>query len=268
MERSPAVSGLFYPRSPEEVKSMLERFFGMVKPASVPGRIIGIVVPHAGWIYSGLTATHSYAAIREQDRRSFIIIGPNHQGYPSYAAVYPDGFWKTPLGSARINERLSNVVAGGGNVRRDTSAHSGEHSIEVQVPFLQHMYGEKFDFVPVVLGRQDMEIARMLSDTLNPMIPESVVVVSSDLTHYESHETVVEKDKIAMNAIESLDVNEFYDVIRKEHVTACGYGAIAVLMNMTRKLGGKIITLHHSTSGEASGDYDAVVGYPSMLAYV
>ncbi|WP_229657392.1 MEMO1 family protein [Thermogymnomonas acidicola] len=267
--RVPAVAGTFYPNDEEQVISMLAGFEKRARPEEIPGKVIGVIVPHAGYIYSGLTAMYSYRALSRSQSRDFLIIGPNHNGYPSYSAVYPEGVWLTPLGRARVDEDLArDLCTKSRNIVSDKLAHAMEHSIEVQVPFLQYLFGDDFSFVPVAMGDQGPQASEELYRSISALRRDVVLIASSDFTHYEPHEVVVKKDMELIERIIDLDIEGFYRTLRARGVTACGYGPIAVLMHITAELGGRMKLLHHSTSGEASGDMNATVGYGSVVAYL
>ncbi len=266
MDRPPSVSGFFYPSERRELEKMLDDFYTKVpEPEGCPDPL-GVVVPHAGFIYSGLTAMHSYKALRKSGKRRIVIIGPNHSSSPPYAAVYPEGAWTTPLGSVSIDSHLSeNIARGCTRVKIDERAHSVEHSVEVQIPFLQYVLGD-FSFSPIVLGDQSESTATEIGDALNELGEDVLIVASSDLTHYESESSAEKKDHELISAIESLDVPHFYDLIGGQRISACGFGAIAVLMRVTKLRGAKLSLLDYRTSGETSKDWSSVVGYASMCS--
>ena len=266
--RDPAVSGFFYPDSEEEIRKMFDTFLSEATTEEPVEGIIGLVVPHAGYIYSGRTAMDAYSLLRNEKRRKAIIIGPNHSGYPRNASIYMDDYWITPMGKARImNEAGERLLMTSPVIIKDNQSHAQEHSIEVQIPFLQYIFETEFSFLPIILGSQAMDVSRILSDSLIEMADESIIIASSDFTHYEPQEKVISKDMELIKAIESLDIDLFYSTLTDRNVSACGYGAIATLMDITKRKGGHIRLLSHSTSGDTSGDYASVVGYASMVAY-
>ncbi len=267
MDRRPAVSGFFYPSVKEELLELIAHISEEVPDQEVCSDPIGVIVPHAGFIYSGITAMHSYKALSKSGKRKFVIIGPNHNAYPRIAAAYHDGSWVTPIGPARVDSSLSEKIAKmSDKIALDPAPHSVEHSIEVQLPFLQYLYGEDFEFTPIILGDQSKSTATEIASVLHKASGDSLFVASSDLTHYESHESAGRKDHDLISVIESLDISKLYETVGEEKISSCGYGAIAVLMEITRMRGGKLKLLDYRTSGETSGDYTSVVGYASMVA--
>ncbi|AKA49368.1 hypothetical protein IX51_09955 [uncultured archaeon] len=267
MDRRPAVSGFFYPSSKKELEELLSTIDREVGEPDSCDNPIGVVVPHAGLIYSGITAMHSFKALRRSPARKFVIIGPNHNSYPRIAAAYSGGSWLTPLGSAKIDSALSDRISElSEKIVIDPTPHSVEHSVEVQIPFLQYIYGENFEFSPIILGDQTKETALEIAHALNGLGDEVAFVSTSDLTHYESHESARRKDHDLVAVIESLDVPELYRILGDRRISSCGYGAIAIMMEIVRLRGGSLKLLDYRTSGETSGDFSSVVGYASLVA--
>jgi len=270
--RLPSVAGYFYPNDPAEIRSLLSSFQRKIQPRSIPGRIIGAVVPHAGYIYSGLTAMHAYMAILGKTGNRplrFLVVGPSHQGYPIYPAVYSSGSWVTPMGVAEIDSDLGRkLLSKSGIARPDHDGHEGEHSIEVQIPILQYLFDGNFKFLPVQLGDQGMRVAEKLAGEILKLEEDFILIASSDLNHYEPQEITNQKDDALISRVTSLDTDGFYRTLADVGVSACGYGAISVLMYVTRKLKGRMVLIHHSTSGEVNRDFRSVVGYSAIIAYL
>lgn len=266
--RKAAVSGYFYPGEKKELMKMLDQLSSSSKESQMIENLIGIVVPHAGYEYSGKTAMDSYKLLKNSKVRDFVLLGPNHSGFPEFASVYDEGTWLTPLGEVPINHKIANrILEESGFTMVNKDAHNSEHSIEVQLPFLQYLFGNEFTFVPIILGNQSKHVAVSLSDSLFKLKDDFILIASSDLTHYEPKERAAEKDRRIISAITSLDLDEFYSTLIEIGASACGYGAIATLMDLTRKRNGKIELVSYSTSGDVTNDYGSVVGYASMVAY-
>jgi MEMO1 family protein len=273
--RRPAVAGGFYPAGRAELERALhDSYMHPLGPQRLPpleGEAHGVVAcvcPHAGYVYSGPVAAHSYlqtSAMRKPDL--VVVVGPNHYGVGSGVSTYEGGEWETPLGRVRVDRRAAKeIVELAGIVDYDPEAHRMEHSIEVQLPFLQQLYGE-FGFLPICLAMQDEATARDLGKGLARLLEgrEAVLVASSDLTHYEPASQAREKDMAALEKVERMDVRGFYETLERRRVTACGYGAIATVMEACGHLGFKRGTLlSYATSGDVTGDDSAVVGYPSL----
>ncbi|WP_297215828.1 MEMO1 family protein [Thermoplasma sp.] len=267
MRRQPAVAGYFYPERKDELYSLLSSF--SVPEQHIAGNVIGAVVPHAGIIYSGRTAMFSYRSLERSDVRNFVIIGPNHRPVTPYASIYPSGRWSTPLGDAVINEKMAEAIYRNSNyIVKDEESHAMEHSVEVQIPFLQFLFGDSFTFVPIILGDQEIEVVKDISEALLKLEDPFILIASSDFTHYEEARRVEKKDMDLISAILALDLDKFYSVLRSEDVTACGYGAIAILMSYTKSRGGHMVFMNHSNSGDVTGDYSEVVGYASLVSVI
>ncbi len=232
--------------------------------------IISAIVPHAGYIYSGPCAAHTYLAIRE-DRipETVIILGPNHTGYGAPVSVYPRGIWRTPLGDIEVDEEIAKKLISMEPFRADTLAHLEEHSIEVQLPFMQYTFEKEFRIVPIALMDQRLEVMRNVAGAIYDVIEESdkdiIVLATSDMSHYVPNDMAYERDLQALEYVEKMDVENFYRIVERENITACGIGPIAVAMLVARFSGSKGLLLKYYTSGDITGDKSAVVGYASLI---
>lgn len=277
--REPVVAGFFYPGNATELIKCLEWCFKHeLGPQRAPDgveslglyRIRSAIVPHAGYIYSGPCAAYTYIAIKE-DRipETFIIIGPNHTGYGAPVSVFPKGIWRTPLGDVEVDEEVVNKLTSMEPFKVDKFAHLEEHSIEVQIPFLQYTFGKEFKIVPITLMDQRLRTARDVAgaifDLMQEVNKDIIVLASSDMSHYVPQRVAYERDLKALEYIENLDVDGFYRVIEQENVTACGVGPIAVAALIAKAFGVRGALLKYYTSGDISGDKTAVVGYASMI---
>jgi AmmeMemoRadiSam system protein B len=273
--REPAVSGIFYPKNRNELNANLESLFrdsrfgpGKLPPSSNNERIYGMVCPHAGYMYSGHVAANGYYQLSSSKIESAIILGPNHYGLGSDIGLMNKGSWKTPLGEVEINTVLAQCIHQNcGLVSYDELAHSRDHCIEVQLPFLQYIQQE-FKIVPIILINQGKNTCLKLADGIYESIKKTnfITIASSDLTHYEPNSQAHEKDNLLISAILSLDIEKFYSILVSLNVTACGYGAIATVMEISKRMGakrGKL--LKYATSGDVAGDIKSVVGYSSIL---
>ena len=272
--RKPAVAGSFYPANKDALLQAIENCFmhsygPQKKPPVESGRkIIGMVCPHAGYMYSGPVAAHSYYAASSLNVDLVIMIGPNHYGIGSGVATTKEGFWETPLGLIDVdNNAAENVAKISGIVDFDDYAHSEDHCLEVQLPMLQYIY-EQFKILPIIMWMQDKDTATDVGKAVAEIVKDrnALLIASSDFTHYEPNEEAHRKDKELINAILELDVNRYYTVLRKLEVSACGYGAIASVMIAAKILGAKKgELLKYATSGDVAGKKDSVVGYGSIL---
>ncbi len=263
-EREPAVAGDFYPLDPQELGGMLDSLLSVSPSVQVDGEIIGAVVPHAGYAYSGKIAAISYSYIKRSGKKRFVIAGPNHQGSPPSSSTYSSADWNTPLGTCRVDHALENYFSP--LVEEDSYANLFEHSVEVQLPFIQRLLGNDFTFFPIIMGDQRRYRAEEIGKKMALAGTDSVFIASSDLTHYEPDSVAREKDRKLIEKIYNLDLEGFYLTLAAEKISACGYGPIAALMHYTIAKKGRIIHTGYGTSGESSGDYGSVVGYPSLIA--
>ncbi|BAJ50284.1 conserved hypothetical protein [Candidatus Caldarchaeum subterraneum] len=270
--RRPAVAGYFYEGSREALLRQVEHcFLSPHGPGKTPAREWGkrrapaLISPHAGLMYSGPVAAHGYYELTKYAvPESVVVFGPNHYGVGTVVSIYPGGSWVTPLGEVKIDEKLAAEIAGQREFfYLDEVSHSREHSIEVQLPFLQYLYGD-FQFVPICINDQSLETCVEIGEAVGEVVDgrNILMIASTDFTHYEPHETVLKKDRLALERIERLDVEGLYGVIERHDITMCGYGAVAALLTAAKKLGAVEATvLKQATSGDTGGDYGSVVGY-------
>jgi MEMO1 family protein len=277
--RVPTVAGMFYPDNARELRALIDHSFrnqrfgpGRAPPSTDKRKIYGIVSPHAGYVYSGAVAANGFYEVSSIDFQDVIMAGPNHYGIGSWVAAMKDGTWETPLGEVQVNSQLAEKIAGRSPALNfDDYAHSRDHCLEVQLPFLQYIK-QDFKIVPVVLISQRSDIAFDLGNAISETIMEkdtldsTMLLASSDFTHYEPNREAHRKDGELIKTILALDVNKFYAVLERLNVSACGYGAIATMMVAARNLGatrGEL--LKYATSGDVTGDISAVVGYSSIV---
>lgn len=267
--RQPAVSGSFYEATASRLERQVSACFESAELASSKTEgAIGAVVPHAGLMYSGHVAAQLYGNVRLP--RRLLILGPNHTGRGSAAAIERSGAWRTPLGDVRIDEELASaVLAGAPFVEEDTRAHEREHSIEVQLPLLQHVLGE-FTFAPVCLAIPTFErcavLGRALAAAVRRIGEPVAILASSDLNHYENRQITEVKDADAIAPILALDAESLWRTVHDRDISMCGIVPTTTMIVAAKELGasrGEL--LRHATSGEINGDYGAVVGYASIL---
>lgn len=277
--RRAAVAGLFYPSTRDELLRQLGEAFAKgpgEKPSagSYTGKVIGIVAPHAGYVYSGYVAAYGYAELaRGGSPEVVILLGPNHHGIGMPVAASEADAWETPLGTVEVDKELARrLVEWSEVIAFDESAHRYEHSLEVQLPFLQYVFGSDFRIVPITMYLQNLEVSRRVGGAIARAFTElgvkAYVVASSDFTHYEEARKAAEKDRAAIEAILRLDDAGLYDVIIEKDVTACGYGAIMALIAAARRLApSSAKLLKYANSGDVTGEYSEVVGYASIAFF-
>jgi MEMO1 family protein len=265
MIRPPVVAGRFYPSNAKELAREVDEYAG--QPAEKI-RAIACVVPHAGYMYSGHVAGAVYASIEVPAR--CILLGPRHYPRGEPLAILTEGSWETPLGEARIDSALAAELARiDPRLREDSVAHEREHSLEVQIPFLQRIV-PGFQFVPVVLGTDRFaaleELGRAVAQVVRTQPEHVLVIASTDMNHYESDTITRVKDERAIARILSLDPRGLFDTVRNEGITMCGYAATVAMLVAARELGAKEAKLiRYATSGDINGDRDQVVGYAGMI---
>lgn len=275
--RRPVVAGTFYEGTAEALRAQIDDcFLHRFGPGELPivdlsgaRNILGLVCPHAGYVYSGPIAAKAYFSLAFDGRPDVIVVlGPNHTGYGNPLSAMREGVWQTPLGDVQIDTEIADLIAAEtGLLDFDEIAHRHEHSIEVQLPFLQYLYGNQFKFVPICFLMQDLQTATEIGNALAEVLANknAVVVASSDFTHYESQERVEKKDFDALKAVENLDENEFYQILESQNISACGYAPISALITYSKSLGAKKAeVLTHKTSGDITGDKTSVVGYAAV----
>jgi MEMO1 family protein len=286
--RNAVVAGQFYPSNEKNLRQQIEecflekRGYGKIPVIQkIRGTLKGLVVPHAGFVYSGAIATHAYGRLAEQGfAETFIIIGPNHTGMGSGVSVITQGAWKTPLGTVSLDESLAQSIATG-IIDQDPSAHTYEHSIEVQLPFLQYLgQGLTFDFVPICMMMQDYETIQDVGDILAKAIQRSkkriILIASSDFSHagfnYRSappsgmrvDEYATKQDTLAIQEILALDPQQLIETVEQHAITMCGYGPVATMLLAVKKLGATTAELlKYGTSYEVHPG-SSCVGYGAI----
>jgi AmmeMemoRadiSam system protein B len=275
--RRPTQAGAFYEGNADSLRKQIENcFLHEFGPGKIPmvvktglKTIMGLVCPHAGYMFSGPVAAHAYYSLACDGRPDVaVIFGPNHTGYGSALAVMNEGFWRTPLGDVEVDGETANqIVRESRIVDVDDSAHRFEHSIEVQLPFLQYLYGSEIKIVPICFLMQDLSSAKEVGKAVAKALAgkNAVVIASSDMTHYEPQKSAERKDRTALEAVKEMDEVKFYSIIETHRITACGYGPIAALITAAKLLGAKEAkVLCYKTSGDIIGDYSSVVGYAAV----
>jgi len=268
--RKPVVAGKFYAGTETKLREQVEWCFRhKVGPGKLPqaaakrkGEVRGVVVPHAGFMYSGPVAAHSYAAIAEDGvPDTFVVIGPNHTGYGSGIALTRDDF-DTPFGKVEVNKEMAAKMTKG-LVDEDASAHSSEHSIEVQLPFIKYI-APKAKFVPVCMMMQDYEAAKEAGTIIREALAgeDVVIVASTDFSHYVSPDDAKRLDSMAINCITSCDPKSLYHTITKNNISMCGYGPVMATIEALRPKSARL--LKYATSGDMA-PMGEVVGYAAIV---
>ncbi|MEM0272795.1 MAG: AmmeMemoRadiSam system protein B [Thermoprotei archaeon] len=269
-----AVAGGFYPRDPVLLRKELERSFslgyGEYREVSEQLSVAGSIVPHAGYTYSGSVASFSYGFLRSKIKaETIVIVGPNHTGYGTPVSVWPKGKWETPLGFLQVDEKISEKILES-FPDFDPISHVYEHSIEVQLPFIQFVYGFDVKIVPICVLDQSLHTSLQLGDVIAEAVRGHTVVLlaSSDFSHYVPQFLAEQNDGAIIQGILEMDEAKVLDQADKLDVNACGLGPIVSVIRALKSLGvRKAQLLKYATSGNVTGDYTSVVGYASIVFY-
>jgi len=265
MNRNPVVAGQFYPASASQLKEMIKM---LIDEKAEKEEVIGLVSPHAGYVYSGPVAGAVISRIKFKD--TFIILGPNHSGMGKPLSIMTQGRWKTPLGEVEIDSELAKqILVTSRHLQEDAAAHQYEHSIEVQIPFLQY-FKPDIRIVPITLafasGAACKEIGKEIAQAVKKLKREVVIIASSDMTHYEPQETARKKDYQAIGAILDLNEDELLKRVEELNISMCGYVPTVSLISAAKELGANAAELvRYQTSGDTTGDYSSVVGYAGII---
>jgi hypothetical protein len=273
--RPPAVAGMFYNLNSEMLRKQIKSCFNhRLGPKKIKEeKFIATVVPHAGYTYSGSVAAWSYSKI---PKCNYVILGPNHRVFGSRFGVMKEGAWKTPLGSANIDDKVaSKLIESSPLLDYDILAHESEHSIEVQLPFLQYRFDEDFKFIPISVINEYpsfdfLEECKVVGKSIANIIKKErkkwIIIASSDFSHYIPYEDAYSTDNYVIDAILKLDEKDFFLRLQEKNASVCGFGPIAIAMIASKELGAKKgELLKYATSGDVTGDRGAVVGYGSIL---
>ncbi len=265
MVRNPSVANQFYEGDPTRLNYELGKLIGHVKAAEPA---FAMIAPHAGYIYSGAIAGKAYAQVEVPE--TVIIMGPNHTGLGTPAALWSEGAWKMPLGTVSVDNELASLVLKGSKyLTEDIQAHIYEHSLEVQIPFLQYRQ-PKLKIVPICLGHISysvcQEIGMALAQGIKSLNRPVLMVASSDMTHYEPQYEAEAKDRLAINKVLALDPQGLFETVRSHGITMCGVIPATVALVASIALGaGQARLVAYGTSGDVTGDFNRVVGYASFI---
>jgi len=264
--RPPVVAGQFYPADPQDLIEMLKNLCDPI-PEEKKIKAKAIIVPHAGYIYSGRVAGMVYSRVKIP--KNIILLGPNHTGYGPEISTYPDGYWLTPLGKVPVNENLTAELTSTNIYIPDYTAHVYEHSLEVQLPFLQFLAQEDFKIVPTVFKFLNLDTCLLAGDFLANVLENKndyLIVISTDFSHYVPYEVAKQKDALAIKQILNLDPENLYKVVIENDISMCGVVPATVALRALKHLGAKKAELvAYQTSGDVNQDYSSVVGYAGII---
>jgi AmmeMemoRadiSam system protein B len=271
MQRSPAVAGMFYEATPERLRKQVADCFAQAPRAGTKEPFLGAIVPHAGLMYSGHVAAALYERVEIPNR--MIILSPNHTGLGRGAAINRDGAWSTPLGVVQVDEELARELCDRtSELVNDTVAHAREHSLEVQLPFIQTIAPDA-RFVPICLKTPRYELCVTIGEAIAEVVARHraagepiPIIASSDMNHYETQTATLEKDQKAIDAILALDPRRLWETVMGEDISMCGIIPATTMLVAANALGASRAELvRHATSGDINHDYSSVVGYASLI---
>jgi hypothetical protein len=266
--RRPAVAGMFYTASRRDLELEIRDFFDRRSASPVPGTVIGLVAPHAGYMYSGHVAAEGFAQVMGKPYDTVVVIGPSHRDFFQGASVY-FGDYVTPIGVVELDEAVAEQLLDAPGTRATDLGHREEHAIEVELPFLQMALGS-FKLVPVTMGTQDWATCESVGTRLGEVLKgrKALIVASSDLSHYHSDEEARRLDRHVIDRVETLADRQLYEEVSRHVCEACGAGPVVATMIASKQLGAsRASVVSYHTSGEINRDYDEVVGYLAGVLY-
>lgn len=266
--RRSVIAGTWYPGSPKILRADIENFLRNVPDEEIEGKIAGLIVPHAGYMYSGQVAAYAYKTIKGESFDAIVVIGPSHRTFFHGISLYNKGGYETPLGVIPVDVGLANdIMAQSTMISHMPAPHAQEHSIEIQLPFLQVSLGA-FQFVPVIMGEQDHQTCETLAKSIVDGVGKRRVLIvgSSDLSHFHTYEKAIKLDSLVLKHIEQMDDRGLIKDLEGNVCEACGGGPAAVAMMVSGKLGAKKVKIvKYANSGDVTGDRKSVVGYASVV---
>jgi AmmeMemoRadiSam system protein B/AmmeMemoRadiSam system protein A len=268
--KKPAVAGTFYPGNKEELAKKVDDFLANAKKPDIKGRVLAIIVPHAGYEYSGQVAAHGFKQLEAADFKKIIIVSPSHYVSFDGMSVYNKGAFETPLGIVKIDEELADkIMAKDKRFIFYPEAHLKEHAIEVELPFLQRIYKDKdFKIVPIVMGNPASGDIKILSDMLYDVADkDTLVIISADLSHYYPYDKAVQLDTSGISAIEKLDAEWLIQQMNSKNTEIDAPIAVLAGIMFANRRDAKAVLLKYANSGDVTGDKSRVVGYSSILIY-
>ncbi len=269
--KEPAVAGSFYPADRGELSRTVQGLLAAAKVQPVEGRLVALISPHAGYAYSGQVAAHSYRHITDRPVDTVFLVGPSHYAAFRGASVYAEGSWRTPLGDVKINEKTAGALLDDrSDVTFNREAFAKEHSLEVQLPFLQQTLKD-FTIVPILIGEPTQASFRRLADRLTEILRKNdraIIVASSDLSHYHDYATAKTKDGKVIGAIGRMSVEDLQGLLATGDGEACGGYPALLTMMVARNLGATNgVLFNAANSGDVTGDRSRVVGYAAIGLY-
>ncbi|HPI91750.1 MAG TPA: AmmeMemoRadiSam system protein B [Deltaproteobacteria bacterium] len=268
--RRPVIAGSWYPGKPDILKRDINRYLKDASIPEIPAKPAAIITPHAGYMYSGPVAAYAYKAISGHDYSTVVVISPSHRAYFPFVSVWPKGSYETPLGTIEVDEELCAGLLESADIQDDTRPHGSEHALEIQLPFLQNVL-KPFRLCPLIMGRQDLPLCENLAEALHLHIKDpdnTLIVASSDLSHFHSSALAEKMDKNVAGHIEAFDVPGLSADLENSYSEACGGGPIMAALLYCGHIGRTSAqVLRYAHSGHVTGDNSSVVGYLAAVVF-
>lgn len=272
--RTPAVAGTFYPEDEKDLAELILKCFPSDDVPKPDSDLISLVSPHAGIVYSGQVAGYAYALLKDKIIKNILILAPSHHEYFVGGTIYDGDAYSTPLGEVPINSEISQKIADSSDhIQFSSIGHGKEHSLEVQLPFLQEVLKNDFNIIPLIIGNINLEIASEIADSIAGVISASqedvLLIASTDLSHFHDQERANVMDDRTAEYLESMSIDSLYDECENGNCEACGINPLTVVVKASQLLGASNVDiLKYATSGDVSGDFNSVVGYLSAAIRV
>ena len=266
--RQPAVAGLFYPDSPDEISRQIEDYLEKAsKPETLGQNILGGVVPHAGYRYSGGVAAYTYKILAQKQPSTIFIVGPSHREHFESISIYPGTGLETPLGTVPIDTDLADIFTEHPDVIYSDRGYTQEHALEVQLPFLQKVMTQNFRVLPLAMGSQASDLVLELAELMHHhWKSDMMLLASSDLSHFYRYDKAQVMDAKFQELVKKMDIDGLWSALNRHEIEACGFGPVMVLLELARLQGNcKTHILHYANSGDVTGDRDKVVGYMAAI---
>jgi hypothetical protein len=270
--RPSPIAGAWYQSNPDILARLMDGYMDAAILPELPGQPVAVVAPHAGHIYSGPVAGYAFAAVRKLTPDVIAVVSPMHHAYPYQLITTAHGAYGTPLGAIRVNRELvhdlDKKLVHRLGIGLTPVANDPEHSLEIELPFLQRAIKSTFTLLPVMVRTQNREACRALGEALAETLTEknALLVASTDLSHFHNAETATRLDRAMLEQVEAFSPEGLFEVEQQGRGEACGLGALAAVLWAAKALGGQTVkVLHHATSGDVTGDMKSVVGYGAAV---
>ncbi len=265
--RTPSVAGAFYPSDGEKLRGQIEGYLNEVEDQEKVDNLVGIISPHAGYVYSGSVAAYSFSQLKDRGYEVAVILAPSHRARFDGASVIPGGIYETPVGDVNIDETIGRELANKPGYGFIKEVHQYEHSLEVQVPFVQVTCGN-IHIVPIIIGCTDLDTCRSIGNSLAEVLKNEkrkwIIVISTDLSHYHGYDEASSIDSVFIEALREFNEDSLYATLVSNKAQACGEGPVLTGMIASRQLGASDVkVLKYANSGDTAGPRDQVVGYLS-----